>query len=176
MANKFGKFLLFTAAVGTIAAAAYYYKQKKENEASFDEDDDDYDNFFSADTQKASEVSRNYVPLNPETAHTETFSTNTSENVSTNASENVSTNFSINLSEKLSEVAGKVSEVASNVKETFTPLAEKAVAAVHSVQNKTEETVEDFFDEGDLDDEPAPMETRTEESTEPLFDDAEDLV
>lgn len=161
MANKFGKFLLFTAAVGTIAAAAYYYKQKKENEASFDEDDDDYDNFFSEDTGASSDVSRNYVPLTPETAPN---------------TEHVSTNFSVNLSEKISEVAEKVSEVASNVKETFTPLAEKAVAAVQSVQNKTEETVEDFFDEGDLDEDSAPMETRTEESTEPLFDDAEDLV
>ncbi len=29
MAKKFGKFLLFTAAVGTAAAAAYYYMQQK---------------------------------------------------------------------------------------------------------------------------------------------------
>ena len=29
MAKKFGKFLLFTAAVGTAAAAVYYYMQKK---------------------------------------------------------------------------------------------------------------------------------------------------
>ncbi|MCM1535161.1 MAG: hypothetical protein NC126_04490 [Clostridium sp.] len=152
MANKFGKFLLFTAAVGTVAAAVYYYRQKKENEASFDEDDDDYDNFFSEDTEKSSDVSRNYVPLNPEAApHTESASTN--------------------FSEKLSEVAGKVSEVASNVKETFTPLAEKAVAAVQTVHNKTEETVENFFDEGDSDDESVSANARTEESTESLFDD-----
>lgn len=163
MANKFGKFLLFTAAVGTIAAAVYYYTQKKENEASFDEDDDDYDNFFNNSAREPSDVSRTYVPLNPEAAHT--------EDVSANASANLSTN----LSEKLSEVVGKVSEVASNVKETFTPLAEKAVAAVQSVQNKSEETVEDFFDEGDLDDEPSPAQARTEESTESLFDDAENL-
>ncbi len=31
MAKKFGKFLLFTAAVGTAAAAVYYYMQKKES-------------------------------------------------------------------------------------------------------------------------------------------------
>ena len=30
MAKKFGKFLLFTAAIGTAAAAAYYYLQKKD--------------------------------------------------------------------------------------------------------------------------------------------------
>ena len=31
MAKKFGKFLLFTAAVGTAAAAAYYYMQQKDS-------------------------------------------------------------------------------------------------------------------------------------------------
>ena len=31
MAKKFGKFLLFTAAVGTAAAAAYYFMQKKDS-------------------------------------------------------------------------------------------------------------------------------------------------
>lgn len=152
MANKFGKFLLFTAAVGTAAAAVYYYTQKKENEAPFDEDDDDYDNFFSDDVRESSDASRNYVPLNSGAAQTEHFS------------------------EKISEVSEKVSEVAANVKDTFTPLAEKAVSAVQTVQNKIEETMEDFFDEGDSDDEPAPMETRTEETAEPLFDDDADLA
>ncbi|MFR8844124.1 MAG: hypothetical protein ACLVGL_03165 [Waltera sp.] len=32
MAKKFGKFLLFTAAVGTAAAAAYYYMQQKDSQ------------------------------------------------------------------------------------------------------------------------------------------------
>jgi hypothetical protein len=64
MAKKFGKFLLFTAAVGTAAAAAYYYMQQKDSqlkESSYA--DDDYDDFHE-DLDKSTEFSRNYVPLN----------------------------------------------------------------------------------------------------------------
>ena len=44
MAKKFGKFLLFTAAVGTAAAAAYYYMQQKDSQLKESSDaDDDYD-------------------------------------------------------------------------------------------------------------------------------------
>ena len=46
MAKKFGKFLLFTAAVGTAAAAAYYYMQQKNSLLMESTDaDDDYDDF-----------------------------------------------------------------------------------------------------------------------------------
>jgi len=70
MANKFGKFLLFTAAVGTAAAAAYYYTHKKESDmAMFMDDDDDYDD-FSDDLDDDAEPSRNYVPLNMEPQET----------------------------------------------------------------------------------------------------------
>lgn len=62
MAKKFGKTLLATALVGTVAAGAYYYlKKKKENEA-FDFDADDTS---SEDTEK---TARNYVPLDFEKA------------------------------------------------------------------------------------------------------------
>lgn len=62
MAKKFGKFLLFTAAVGTAAAAAYYFVRKKEADlATFQDDDDDYDDFSDYDDADAS---RSYVPLN----------------------------------------------------------------------------------------------------------------
>lgn len=44
MAKKFGKFLLFTAAAGTVAAVAYHYLTKKEVVPAAEEDDD-YDNF-----------------------------------------------------------------------------------------------------------------------------------
>lgn len=65
MANKFGKFLLFTAAVGTAAAAAYYFTQKKAPAMSaLQDDDDDYDD-FSEDLDDDTEVApRNYVSLN----------------------------------------------------------------------------------------------------------------
>lgn len=59
MAKKFGKFLLFTAAVGAAGAAAYYYMQKKDSKLSTDEGDEDYDDF--SDTPEAS---RTYVSLN----------------------------------------------------------------------------------------------------------------
>ncbi|MGN0167288.1 MAG: hypothetical protein ACI4AB_04550 [Acetatifactor sp.] len=64
MAKKFGKFLLFTAAVGSAAAAVYYYMQKKEAVSTVPEDED-YDD-FSEDLDEDAEVSRNYVPLTPE--------------------------------------------------------------------------------------------------------------
>ena len=64
MAKKFGKFLLFTAAVGGAAAAAYYYFQKKDadNLASEDEDYDD----FSEDLDDDAETGKNYVTLVPD--------------------------------------------------------------------------------------------------------------
>ena len=67
MANKFGKFLLFTAAVSTAAAAAYYFTQKKELTNSCDPDDydDDYDNFYE-DLDEKKDPSRNYVTLSRE--------------------------------------------------------------------------------------------------------------
>ena len=64
MAKKFGKFLLFTAAIGTAAAAAYYYMQKKDAAmAVSDDSDDDYDD-FSDDFDEDTEDSRTYVSLN----------------------------------------------------------------------------------------------------------------
>ena len=64
MAKKFGKFLLFTAAVGTAAAAAYYYMQQKNSLLMESTDaDDDYDDFHE-DLDESTEFSRNYVPLN----------------------------------------------------------------------------------------------------------------
>lgn len=71
MAKKFGKFLLFTAAVGTAAAAAYYFMQKKDSDmAESQNSDDDYDD-FSFDDEDDTDVSRNYVSLNFDTASTE---------------------------------------------------------------------------------------------------------
>ncbi|MCM1191567.1 MAG: hypothetical protein NC123_09130 [Butyrivibrio sp.] len=57
MAKKFGKFLLFTAAVGTAAAAVHYYLQKK-GVGHAESEDEDYDD-FSGD-------SPNYVSLTPD--------------------------------------------------------------------------------------------------------------
>ena len=55
MAKKFGKFLLFTAAVGTAAAAAYYYMQQKDSQLKESSDaDDDYDDFHE-DLDKSTE-------------------------------------------------------------------------------------------------------------------------
>lgn len=64
MAKKFGKFLLFTAAVGGAAAAAYYYFKKKDTEKDWDEDED-YDD-FSEDLDEDTDTSKNYVTLTPE--------------------------------------------------------------------------------------------------------------
>lgn len=69
MAKKFGKFLMFTAAVGAVAAGAYYYMQNK-NDNHF-EDDDDFDDFDDFDEDldddtdsNSSTKERSYVSLN----------------------------------------------------------------------------------------------------------------
>lgn len=64
MAKKFGKFLLFTAAVGGAAAAAYYYFQKKDSNDSLSEDED-YDD-FSEDLDEETDSEKKYVSLTPE--------------------------------------------------------------------------------------------------------------
>ncbi len=70
MAKKLGKFLLFTAAVGTAAAAAYYYMQKKDAAMEVsDVNDDDYDDF--SDDLDDTESTRTYVPLNLDPASAE---------------------------------------------------------------------------------------------------------
>ena len=68
MAKKFGKFLLFTAAVGGAAAAVYYYMRKKDTDSDI-LDDEDYDD-FSEDLDEDAETTTNYVPLTPETKDT----------------------------------------------------------------------------------------------------------
>lgn len=65
MAKKFGKFLLFTAAIGGAAAAAYYYFQKKDTDNLMSEDDD-YDD-FSEDLEDEAETGKKYVSLTPDT-------------------------------------------------------------------------------------------------------------
>lgn len=67
MAKKFGKFLLFTAAVGAAGAAAYYYMQKKDSALHADESDEDYDDFSDA-LGDADTSSRTYVSLNQDNA------------------------------------------------------------------------------------------------------------
>lgn len=77
MAKKFGKFLLFTAAVGTAAAAAYYFMQKKDSTmAESNDNDEDYDD-FSEDLDEEAETGRNYVALNLDSAPTADASENT---------------------------------------------------------------------------------------------------
>lgn len=64
MAKGFGKFLMFSAAVGAAAAGAYYYLQNKED---FDlEEKDDFDG-FTVDTEDApASAQRGYTVLTPE--------------------------------------------------------------------------------------------------------------
>lgn len=66
MANKFGKFLLCTAAIGTAAAAAYYYLSKKDADFSMLHEYDDLDDFSDDFDEDIDTPTRNYVPLNRE--------------------------------------------------------------------------------------------------------------
>ena len=66
MAKKFGKFLLFTAAVGAAATAAYYFMQKKDiSLTGLTEEDDDYDDFY--EDLDDLDNTRSYVSLNRDT-------------------------------------------------------------------------------------------------------------
>ena len=68
--NKFGKFLLFSAAIGAVAAGAYYYLQNKDA-VSDDEldDDDDFDDFSEdLDSESSDSAERSYVSLDFDTA------------------------------------------------------------------------------------------------------------
>ena len=63
MAKKFGKVLLFTAAVGSAVGAICYYLKKKD--AAQDVEEEDYDDFDDSEDDTCAKSS-NYVPLNPE--------------------------------------------------------------------------------------------------------------
>ena len=63
MAKKFGKVLLFTAAVGSAVGAICYYLKKKD--VAQDVEEEDYDDFDDSEDNSCAK-SNNYVPLNPE--------------------------------------------------------------------------------------------------------------
>ena len=69
MAKKFGKLLLFTAAIGAAAAGTYYCLQNKNQKPAGEDDDyDDLDDFESDydddEEEDADEAGRSYVSLN----------------------------------------------------------------------------------------------------------------
>lgn len=122
MAKKFGKFLLFTAAVGATAAAAYYFVRKKDSDLSiFQDEDEDYDDFsdeFGDDTDTST---RSYVSLTRD-------GQDTSEDIAAPAD--------------YEDAA------------TFTPLTEQLE---QDVEDKLDETIEEFFDEEDSSEEEPPI-------------------
>ena len=111
MAKRFGKFLLFTAAVGAAAGAAAYYLQKKDALDLDDRfDDEDYDDFSDDTDGKADDTAA---------------------------------------ADKTDGEAEQKTEKADESKaDGFTPLSEKA-PTVNAP--KSEETIEEFFDEDEAD-------------------------
>ena len=70
MAKKFGKFLMFSAAVAAAAGAYYYFKKSDEDRF----DDDDFDNDFDFDEEEkdlSGGKERSYVPLRFSTVKSE---------------------------------------------------------------------------------------------------------
>lgn len=88
MANKFGKFLLCTAAIGTAAAAAYYYLSKKDANFSALQEYDDLDDFSEDFDDDIDTSSRNYVPLNRDEQVTEETETSVFTPLSEQAAQN----------------------------------------------------------------------------------------
>lgn len=117
MAKKFGKILLFTAAVGSAAAAAYYYMQKKAASQAASEDED-YDIFTEDKTEPQN--THSYVSLTPDTKNKE-------EKVNaSDAADNDSP-----------------SQDTADEKPGFTPLFQQ----LSQTAETAEETVEEFFNE-----------------------------
>ncbi|MBQ9140409.1 MAG: hypothetical protein IJX63_01265 [Lachnospiraceae bacterium] len=83
MSNKFGKFLLATAALSTAAVAAYHFLQKKDSAlANQEEGDDDYDDFSDPLDEESETPSRSYVSLNPEESSAKDAPIEAEENIS----------------------------------------------------------------------------------------------
>ena len=137
MSKKFGKFLLGTAVLGTVAAAAaYYYYQKKEEPIVLDGDDDAEEaptrSYTSLDD--ISEVAKKFT----ESAKT------TAGKVSKSAKEaysKVKDKFAS--SDDLDDLFEDFEE--DDEEADFTPLSETAKEAV----NEAGKTVEEFFDDSD---------------------------
>ena len=125
MAKKFGKFVLAAAAIGTAVGAVYYYLQKRDSEAAVLDDDEDFDDFSDDLDDDTDLSSRNYVPLNRESAE-ETSAAAASENTVDTA-----------------DHASDASSTDPAKEDTFTPLTEQ-------VKEAAEERVEEFFNEDNL--------------------------
>lgn len=112
MAKKFGKFLLFTAAVGTAAAAVHYYLQKKNAETT-ESEDEDYDDF--------SEESHNYVSLTPDagSAKAETAKEDTKKEETAKEETTAEKDGFTPLKETVENTAGKADDAIENVEEFF---------------------------------------------------------
>lgn len=67
MAKKFGKFVLFVAAAGSVAAGIFYFFKKKSEKEFLECEDEDYDDF----SEDSNTESRSYVQLNPTDTPTE---------------------------------------------------------------------------------------------------------
>ena len=139
MSKKFGKFLLGTAVLGTVAAAAaYYYYQKKEEPIILDGDDEAEEaptrSYTSLDD--ISEVAKKFT----ESAKT------TAGKVSKSAKEaytKVKDRFAS--SDDLDDLFEDFEEDDEEEEADFTPLSETAKEAV----NEAGKTVEEFFDDSD---------------------------
>lgn len=107
MAKKFGKFLLFSAAIGAVAAGAYYYLQNK-NVASNDEfdDDDDFDDFSEdLDSESSDSAERSYVSLDFDTAETSNEDTSSEEATANTANEEATAKEALSNLEKAADSA-----------------------------------------------------------------------
>lgn len=141
MSKKLGKFLLFTAAAGSAAAAAvYYYMQKRDARKA--SEDDDYDN-FTVDEDKASEASPHYVPLTPDPA--DANETKREESGQTDAEPTESSQEKTPLETAPPEQTPDPDPQSEDFH--FTPLSKQ----IFQAEEKTEETVENFFGEDSAD-------------------------
>lgn len=149
MSKKFRKLLFLSAAVASATAAVCYFVRKKES-ALDEPEEDDYDD-FSDDTEKDSDGSTNYVPLNndtPEAASADSAEVGNTSEESVPAENAAEETVSAEAAPSEEPSGEKASESAS-----FTPLAEQVAQAAE----KAEESVEEFFDEDDSSEEEPPI-------------------
>lgn len=122
MAKKFGKFLLFTAAVSGAAAGAYYYLKKKNT--SSEPEDDEFDDFddFGSDLDDAKDASKEQQAADTESRGY------------------------VDITDKAKEVKDTVADTAKAVKDTA---ADTAKDAIDKFRTETAKKTEEFFDDED---------------------------
>lgn len=138
MANKLGKFLLFTAAAGAAAYGAFSYLKKEQviTPVSDDEESEVFEDDLDGEPTKA----RSYVNLQFDKAKAEDLA----KNAVSKAKETITN--SVQKVEEFFSDGSQEEKVVDFFDDTAEDVAEKVEDAVEAAEEKVEEVVEDIKD------------------------------